>query len=657
MKYVVPRFGCVFLILLAWALPAWATSHHGRQFDLFDWSPDGRYLAFSYNVVISDEGQYTPSWLGFYDAVTDSYWGPHEGYTAEAEEFGVTYVANSLGLFSVPTEGGTWTRLGDGISALDPGALHYNPATRQFVVTDMGRLKRAGLWCRFYRAEDNELVRDAEIDAGRFVFIDDQRTRLLFLPRGCDGRDGVGPLSVLDATTGEVETLGNGRLGERIPGTPVLFVDDPEEPEAFDMTSRRLLPVIRDMDFEEAVTRASRIFEFGQSVVAHSTRHDEVYVFPREGSAKDSCVVKKLELYDGGRRFAAEIDDSIVFGELGSGLLEEVPKGSLEVVPHGIRDGSEYVRRFFGVTSRTHHGPWEDFPLPESAPQALMLTAVNPKPLFVHQCSVTCAWAAPHDLILREAADWAPVAVISPNGLARRPDAGGVPEPVPLGNSLLADWRKESKGHDLRRFILRNNPWLQPNIYPSGEKVIFDSEGKVTMLDDDFERPSDKEGSLPTYARPDQLGEAPREVYLFPHKSTASMWSYGRFSHADTLILFRDRDEAQRVAAAVTAANFKRSDDQPMESQAVEIDFATAGEPVAALSEHVYYVVWWDFLWRVDLRDDSVEMAYHYPIHSWAWSPETKQFAMVSMGQYVSSRIMVVDLRDETYSLVVPGWG
>ena len=104
------KFGVIVGILLFLLLQNQvAFAGGGMHFDQLNWSPDSRYLAFSFDFVFdNDEFRVTEGHLGFYDQKRDLAWSPHEGVSLQVEEFDTTYVANRLGIFSVPSKGGVW---------------------------------------------------------------------------------------------------------------------------------------------------------------------------------------------------------------------------------------------------------------------------------------------------------------------------------------------------------------------------------------------------------------------------------------------------------------------------------------------------------------------------------------------------------------------
>ena len=102
----------LFLLCIITCLTASASGTGGMEFDDLQWSPDGRFLVFSYSFVYDiDEGRTTSRYLAMYDADRDIVWSPHEGESLFIEEFQTTYVANRLGLFAIPYPEGPWQRL------------------------------------------------------------------------------------------------------------------------------------------------------------------------------------------------------------------------------------------------------------------------------------------------------------------------------------------------------------------------------------------------------------------------------------------------------------------------------------------------------------------------------------------------------------------
>lgn len=127
-----------------------SASMGGMSFRDLSWSPDSRFLAFSYSFVFDDEDcGTTEAYLAFYDVEREVAWSPHEGESLTIPELGTTYVANRLGVYAVPTSGGPWTRLlgpesfintrGRPLYYWQQTHLRYDPGARRLVCAVLGR--------------------------------------------------------------------------------------------------------------------------------------------------------------------------------------------------------------------------------------------------------------------------------------------------------------------------------------------------------------------------------------------------------------------------------------------------------------------------------------------------------------------------------------
>lgn len=96
-------------VLAALCIPAFALSGGGMDFHELQWSPDSRFLCFTYDwITDDDDNKSTADCLAFYDTERGLAWSPQEGVSLWIPEFETHYVANRLGVFGLPSVGGPW---------------------------------------------------------------------------------------------------------------------------------------------------------------------------------------------------------------------------------------------------------------------------------------------------------------------------------------------------------------------------------------------------------------------------------------------------------------------------------------------------------------------------------------------------------------------